>query len=1014
MKKALFLSLLLIISIATVTAKEMFQNINQVSFYLDDTGYFAGPRYPKTAGTYVTGEAFPYPGGRTYAFGPWVFYGEGIVPPPSAEITSLAPDLSDIMLYDIAEGGYYYGGAWVVTNAWEQNVTVNSSYVINTFNSVNYTLGNLAYSTETDGGGDLLWYQNMTYTGNPSNKWPYNDKKYAYTPSSLEPLDTDSDAFLNAEPGTGAYMLYVVNPSAVTSLHDYVMVYDGVNARFNVYQVTGYTSNDAHQPTYGSTVVDTVVPGVGDQIGATGIYISMNAGAETPLANGDSYIIRAHGTLSDMDFVLPYVDTSILYDGSAWEADMEWLFEVDLATYPNRGPLSITHIIRAYSWTASYLDTTVVFDITFENTSSEDYNHFAAGISYSARFGEQWDDVVRYVKDENLILLYDMDGIQDSAGTSGADSVFSSFTAARGRRWHEGDFGTSPYAMLGIQIMKPLTIDGMAPPTRFTLNSGYSANYYTAQNGAGAWFEISGGQYYTGALFTPIVTLLPTGPTVTTNDVYYAATPYSGVYVGMNRDAVGLEAPRTDNSWNSWTWGQDLWDDLSSGYIIYAYHPDTILGGLNSYFQWEGRVTNAGNRRSTASVMFSWYLGEFNEDQVANVQFAIFAVQPLQWGWTGGLQSANGRLVPDYGESTFDAAIALGRSLQFLGTNRLSPSRTANAPIVTTRTFTNYLNNQSNRSAEVIWQANSESTFGVAVDHYIVNKYDGISYKTVFSAPANKHPVWATVGTSNIAGFDPISKIDGADVDSLYRFFIELHAYMSYGASNILAYYFTQSAVDPEVWIANRPLLNQFGFYRLLAEDRNINVAFRFAGYSDLTFHTIDLTEATALGNEDLEGGLLCNNVEDASFAQFIFINSQLTFGYHYKYQVQAIDAVGLGSSLSETSVEICPSAVEMSVGESLRNIKVVPNPLIIGTIMDKTSELTHVKFNHMPTSNCTIKIFTVAGELVRVIEHTSGLTWASWDLLTRYNQEVAPGLYIYVITAENGEKAKGTFSIIR
>ena len=71
------------------------------------------------------------------------------------------------------------------------------------------------------------------------------------------------------------------------------------------------------------------------------------------------------------------------------------------------------------------------------------------------------------------------------------------------------------------------------------------------------------------------------------------------------------------------------------------------------------------------------------------------------------------------------------------------------------------------------------------------------------------------------------------------------------------------------------------------------------------------------------------------------------------------------------------------------------------------------IRFTQLP-EKCTITIYTVTGEKVREIKHDSisdGNEW--WDLRSYNNQEVAPGLYIYVIEADNAKKID-KFAIIR
>ncbi|GBD93898.1 hypothetical protein BMS3Abin05_01493 [bacterium BMS3Abin05] len=70
--------------------------------------------------------------------------------------------------------------------------------------------------------------------------------------------------------------------------------------------------------------------------------------------------------------------------------------------------------------------------------------------------------------------------------------------------------------------------------------------------------------------------------------------------------------------------------------------------------------------------------------------------------------------------------------------------------------------------------------------------------------------------------------------------------------------------------------------------------------------------------------------------------------------------------------------------------------------------------FTHLP-SECTIKIYTVTGELVRKLDHKdldSGQEF--WDLRNESNMDVSYGLYLYVVTTPNGKEKGGKFAIVR
>ncbi len=104
-----------------------------------------------------------------------------------------------------------------------------------------------------------------------------------------------------------------------------------------------------------------------------------------------------------------------------------------------------------------------------------------------------------------------------------------------------------------------------------------------------------------------------------------------------------------------------------------------------------------------------------------------------------------------------------------------------------------------------------------------------------------------------------------------------------------------------------------------------------------------------------------------------------------------------------------------------LDRIKVVPNPYVATAIWEGRNFFTtgrgprSIHFNHLPRQ-CTIRIFTVSGELVDTIEHNSPIDdgSAEWDVLTRDNLTVSYGIYIYHVDAPGiGEKI-GKFAIIK
>lgn len=107
---------------------------------------------------------------------------------------------------------------------------------------------------------------------------------------------------------------------------------------------------------------------------------------------------------------------------------------------------------------------------------------------------------------------------------------------------------------------------------------------------------------------------------------------------------------------------------------------------------------------------------------------------------------------------------------------------------------------------------------------------------------------------------------------------------------------------------------------------------------------------------------------------------------------------------------------------DELSEIRVVPNPYVVTNILEPLDRQNprdrgprRIYFDKLP-NNCIIKIYTVNGELVKEIIHSSAINDGQqfWDLTTKDNFPVAYGIYIYHVDAgELGEKI-GRLAIIK
>jgi hypothetical protein len=101
-------------------------------------------------------------------------------------------------------------------------------------------------------------------------------------------------------------------------------------------------------------------------------------------------------------------------------------------------------------------------------------------------------------------------------------------------------------------------------------------------------------------------------------------------------------------------------------------------------------------------------------------------------------------------------------------------------------------------------------------------------------------------------------------------------------------------------------------------------------------------------------------------------------------------------------------------------SVWVVPNPFRGGASWDRPEirgdVLTrHVDFMGMPRAHATIKIWTLAGDLVARIDHdgSGGDGQARWNLVSRSGQDVASGIYLFTVESPLGSET-GRFVIMR
>lgn len=108
------------------------------------------------------------------------------------------------------------------------------------------------------------------------------------------------------------------------------------------------------------------------------------------------------------------------------------------------------------------------------------------------------------------------------------------------------------------------------------------------------------------------------------------------------------------------------------------------------------------------------------------------------------------------------------------------------------------------------------------------------------------------------------------------------------------------------------------------------------------------------------------------------------------------------------------PDGINLATASGqLSDIKVAPNPYFArADLWEHSGNPTQLDFIHLP-GECEIRIYTLAGDLVKTIKHDNGTGDQSWDLLSSSGQLVASGIYLFHITSTAGEFV-GRFAVIK
>jgi hypothetical protein len=190
-----------------------------------------------------------------------------------------------------------------------------------------------------------------------------------------------------------------------------------------------------------------------------------------------------------------------------------------------------------------------------------------------------------------------------------------------------------------------------------------------------------------------------------------------------------------------------------------------------------------------------------------------------------------------------------------------------------------------------------------------------------------------------------------------------------------------------------------------------------------LTNEECDTLEALARYNLGFEGGL----------QYYKYVDRTVHNGMHYFYSVTAYDHLlsggvpvspNLYGDPSSNFIYINPlSDAQEAEGFDENEIYVVPNPATTESMDPWRLEPNQddptgikVEFRNLPACQSTVRIYTVAGDLVEVLYHDGSSGSLAWDLVSRNGQDITSGIYLFSVEPDDGSfpRTIGKFIVIR
>jgi len=163
------------------------------------------------------------------------------------------------------------------------------------------------------------------------------------------------------------------------------------------------------------------------------------------------------------------------------------------------------------------------------------------------------------------------------------------------------------------------------------------------------------------------------------------------------------------------------------------------------------------------------------------------------------------------------------------------------------------------------------------------------------------------------------------------------------------------------------------------------------------------------MGPWKLLGSVNIGQVNEDDEYEFIDSDRSFKVGETKYYSVVSVDEFENMSG----KTNIISHKKNIGPASELKNVYVVPNPFVIKSGFQGLGAERMLGIYGLP-AECTIHIYSFSGQRLWTIEHHAQSYSDNWEQITRNDQDIASGVYFFVVTTPSGEKTMGKFLVIK